>query len=269
MTAWSMESLQSEAVALQVVRAWHPDAPSGLQYHASTHLAATVRLAMAFEREGKAVALELKPLAMYYALLNWLKAAIHLQEVSYPRSAHVMQHGVSVRRTKRANYRWPYDVLWLHREGVLQSFRDAFCPGLELPLRCRVGELLASLPNLAVLLPPWYTSFQALPWRSRLASRLAENNHPQDDTSIPGTQPANRISAHRISPEEANNTQDVALTLIHFGLLYSLSALARYHPVEWSDIVHWNNDIDAALVRQYVSYVAEWRPPVLHRLLQF
>lgn len=40
---------------------------------------------------------------------------------------------------------------------------------------------------------------------------------------------------------------------IHFVLLFSLSSLCRYSPVEWSDIVHWHNEADAGVVREYLS----------------
>lgn len=41
--------------------------------------------------------------------------------------------------------------------------------------------------------------------------------------------------------------------ICHFVLLYTLSALSRYNPIEWSDVVTWNNEPDAFFVREYLS----------------
>jgi hypothetical protein len=43
--------------------------------------------------------------------------------------------------------------------------------------------------------------------------------------------------------------------MLHLVLLYSLSVLCRYHPSEWSDILHWHNEVDAYLVRCYLEGV--------------
>ncbi|QQE78964.1 hypothetical protein GI364_00065 [Alicyclobacillus sp. SO9] len=40
--------------------------------------------------------------------------------------------------------------------------------------------------------------------------------------------------------------------LVQYGLLFCLSALSRYSATEWSDIIHWNNEQDALLVREYL-----------------
>ncbi|MCF8567801.1 YaaC family protein [Alicyclobacillus tolerans] len=52
--------------------------------------------------------------------------------------------------------------------------------------------------------------------------------------------------------------------MIHFSLLYTLSSLCRYNPQEWSDILHWNNETDSALVRAYLDL-----PPVTFDLTDF
>ncbi|MDQ0191286.1 hypothetical protein JI721_06320 [Alicyclobacillus cycloheptanicus] len=43
--------------------------------------------------------------------------------------------------------------------------------------------------------------------------------------------------------------------LSHLVTVYVLSTLCRYNAVEWLDIVHWNNDKDAYLVRAYLESV--------------
>lgn len=50
--------------------------------------------------------------------------------------------------------------------------------------------------------------------------------------------------------------------LIHYALLYSLSALSRYSATEWSDVIHWHNEEDALLVREYL------RLPLPHPLIR-
>lgn len=45
--------------------------------------------------------------------------------------------------------------------------------------------------------------------------------------------------------------------MIHMVLLYSLGTLCRYHPPEWSDIVHWQNEVDAYLVRAYLAEISD------------
>lgn len=239
--ALQVDSLQSDALVLKLLGKLHPEAYAPILYRVAAKCAASARQAMAFELTADHAEWSTRPMLEYYAMLQWIKALLHLFVLDYPPSSAVLQHGMSTRRMKRDNYRWPLESVYLYKQGVLQSFHTftsqgaggdgeagttertggEFRPrgsaeaggvagtGGDLPSQLVIGNLLVQVPDMDEALAWFYPHF-----------RVEEIYPPW---------------------------------LTQFVLLFSLSALCRYNPVEWTDIVIWTNEIDAHLVRQFLS----------------
>lgn len=250
----AMESLQSDAVAHKLlVKVHQTGSPNpAVVYRIAAKIGACARQAAAFERAAETTELTTRPMLEYYAMLHWMKVLLHLRVLDYPPSSAVLQHGMSCRRIKRDNYRWPLESVYLYKQGVLQSFYEltwqmdpdlvrpagqarahtdaqahskahAQAEGpLPLPGKLVIGTLLGQMPALEGALNMFYPQFV----------EMAGN----DDGGTPAPM--------------AGPTSE---WFVRFVLLFSLSGLVRYNPVEWSDIVLWSNESDSYLIREFLA----------------
>ncbi|MCL6634057.1 MAG: YaaC family protein [Alicyclobacillus herbarius] len=295
-----IRKLQSEALSLRLLRRLHPDVDSAQLYAAAARVASTARQAVQFVGGLENIRIELAPLLRYYEWLHWLKVLLYLFDLQFPRSTAVLQHGLSVRRQKRQGYRWPLEAITVHRDGVLQECVRILQPEESFENRLIVGDLLGSLPGMTSVLREFYKPFQhayelkaseSPDWR--LVDREIAANHsltvdewltgyqagpvippstPRPEADPPGLlyvpaprreHPLRREFLRRTFLLDKPRHRD---WLAHYAILYSLSALCRYNPVEWSDIVLWQNEVDALLVREYLA-LPEMRIEIVEDLL--
>lgn len=343
--ARQLRRLESDAVALQVLKDMHPDAPIGALYGNAAKVATNARQAIAYEESTSRVNIEIIPLILYYGYLHWMKALLYLSDLDYPHSSSLLQHGMSVRKVKREVYRWPLDYTYVYKEGVLQSFRDIVAPDLMLPNKIPIGHLLGSIPSIADAVAEFYPEFQHIypvipaeragglrigigmgagvaarggdasgragthtdagasvavaPVNDAYVSRRIASNigltptewiasfaaaskgkrsqRGFDDAAVPT---ARRDAVSPVHDRDPNGLLGLPtawpdhpwlyntsygqwvgdghaypLWISHLVTVYVLSTLCRYNAVEWLDIVHWNNDKDAHLVREYLTTV--------------
>jgi hypothetical protein len=285
---------QSEMMVKNILRKLHPDASSTQLYESAAKVAASARQAAAYEASSNHVALTIQPLLRYYTVLHWMKTLLFVKDLSFPSSSSVLQHGISVRRSKRHPYRWPYETAYVYKDGVLQSVCALACPNIRLPSRFVVGDLLGTLPHIARHLSSVYERFQHVyiiqsagndapgseyvarkiasnadltvdQWRSKYLevipgfARAAETtealsqDHPPSLVRLPAPSHGHPWTVSDGSRRYMLDDSWYPQWICHFVLLYTLSALSRYNPVEWSDVVTWNNEPDAFFVREYLS----------------
>ncbi len=301
----SIESLQSDAVAHKFLVRMHESAapnPAAL-YRVAAKVGACARQASAFETTSDGTELAMRPLLEYYAMLHWIKVLLHLCILDYPPSSAVLQHGMSSRRIKRENYRWPLESVYLYKQGVLQSFyaltwateRDRKAlerdqrsqtgakekpgakensdaeqkPGAEGKLDAlgapsaqegRSGERVLTGAGASLVEPP------LLPAKLVIGTLLGAIPVMHDALSLFYPQFTDAASEARM--KAASSTAAAPITALttdagtafptsewfpRFVLLFSLSGLVRYNPVEWSDILVWSNESDAYLIREFLS----------------
>ncbi|WP_084171783.1 YaaC family protein [Alicyclobacillus contaminans] len=285
--------LQSERFARRMLTHMHKDAADAHLYDSAAKIAASARQCVSYQQAAASADLSVQPLLRYYALLHWLKTILFAVDLGWPSTTTVLQHGVSVRRLKRAPYRWPFETATLFKNGVLQSFWHVVCPDKEHPSRMTIGDLLGTLPSSAIAVGQIYPRFQhAYPLRlmsgipgstGYVARAIASNQDlPVDQwrarflaahpAALPDNKPHTQFQPDppgllTLAVADVNHPwivheSDHLFVLdgaapppwaCHCVLLFSLSALARYNPVEWSDIVTWNNEPDAYLVREYLA----------------
>ncbi|MBX5437805.1 MAG: hypothetical protein IRZ33_11420 [Alicyclobacillaceae bacterium] len=239
MNAVSLQHLQSDALALHTLRRIHPGAPASLCYRRASRVSSSLRQAIAFQAAASRADFAVRPLLQYYELVHGMKALLYLCDLQYPKSASVLQHGLSVRRTKRDVYHWPLESVYVQKDGILQAFAATFAPRLALPQRFVVAHLLHQLPSTQSLVAAFWANVPPAPVRF----------------------------PHEVE-DDAPDTPD---WLIHFVLLFTLASLCRYNALEWSDILMWNHEVDALLVRAYLESCAaalDWLHPVFSHLAE-
>ncbi|WP_067934509.1 YaaC family protein [Alicyclobacillus kakegawensis] len=281
-----IRKLQSEALSLRLLRRLHPAAGQSQLYAAASRVASTARQAVQFVDGLESIRIELAPLLRYYEWLHWLKALLYLFDLEFPRSTAVLQHGLSVRRQKRRDYRWLLETVTVHKDGVLQECVRLLLPGGRLENRLIVGDLLGSLPGLSAVMKQFYKPFVHVfelrpaeggwwliereiaashsltvgEWLNRYQSGpTVPPCAPRPAVDPPGLlhvpapradHPMRREFGGRVFLLDGNRHPE---WMAHYGILYSLSSLCRYNPVEWSDIVLWQNEVDALIVREYLA----------------
>ncbi len=308
--------LQSDALTLRLVREIHAetDAPQGKLYHQAQNTAACARQAVAYRESESQFDLTVVPLLRYYSLLNTLKALLYLFDLTFPQSTTVLQHGVSVRRSKRSAYQWTWESVMLHKDGIAQAFNALCTPEQELPARLIMGDLLGQFPqmhasihlfdkhflhayplhpesaetclisreiasNQGLTVDEWKRAYlgagpvgrgsvgaasegaatlgavrldaAADVGRSGAGSQAAEEPEPRGLMRIGQPEPNHPWYGSYEGVAYLHDQQNIPIWLAHYGLLYTLSALCRYSPAEWSDIVLWQSEPDALLVREY------------------
>lgn len=288
-----IQQLQSEVVALRWVRKARMKGEkdsAGEQYVAAEGVASSVRLAVAYDKAAQSSSLEVLPVLRYYQWLHLTKALLFLFVPNFPKSASVLQHGLSVRRIKRSNYRWPLEKLQFHNDGIIQCFHHLIA-GTSLPDKVLVGDLIGAIPQMSSTLSEFYQQFhhiyplRPLDEQPGLAAVSRDIASHQDLTitewysKYQSLNPSSKTALKKIpsvsnlpgllcieSPPTSHpwyrtykNTvylTDVTVLpeyLIHYCLLYSLSALSRYSAEEWSDVINWSNTEDALLIREYLN----------------
>ncbi|WP_245631741.1 YaaC family protein [Alicyclobacillus ferrooxydans] len=335
---WSfVEYWRSENYMAKVISKFHPDEPNHRVYTAASNSSACARQASAYEASAMTADISVRPLLLYYAYLNWIKALLHAIDVSYPSEAAVLQHGVSVRRTKRVSYHLPSEMVYIYKQGVLQSAAER--AGIKLPQRLLLGDVLGMLTPIQHLMTEFYPKFQHLypiqaeenkiAWRNgilvprtiaanngqtveewitdllrsdsegHMGQALASQDTAADESldeftsfvrsvrqaplgylrlprsilqhpwmfkieaasgfaqGIRALPSVNATESHTLATDTRlvlANRAPLAGWMLHFIVLYCLSALVRYNPLEWSDILRWHNEPDALLIETYLCH---------------
>lgn len=293
MREYTFHSIQSESIALKILKDLHPDANSSVLYRCAAKVAASARLTNRFTETAALADFAIQPLIRYYALLHGMKTVLYTLDLSYPNTSSVLQHGVSVRRTKRDSYAWPKETVHVYKEGVLQSFAAFHQYELPIGSRITVGHLLGYLPSLyhgiAHMYPEYHhvypitaastfgieqpdicfvprsiasnRSLTVEEWRESYCAcvemshqhKLDKKTEPDGLLAIPYIPARHPWVTHHKHKKYMYDNYPLPEWLIHFVVLYTLSALCRYNPMEWSDITLWHNDVDAFLIREYLD----------------
>jgi hypothetical protein len=170
--------LQSEMMVLKLLRRIHSGAGETALYQSAPKVAASARQATNFQVAARTADISIQPLLSYYALLHWMKTVLYLHDLNYPPSSSVLQHGLSLRRSKRHTYRWPLEALHVYKEGVLQSYAELTGLTRPLPARFIVGDVVGSLPRICNTVGGMYPPFQHLySFKGSRLSNSQSNGH--------------------------------------------------------------------------------------------
>ncbi|MBP3953663.1 YaaC family protein [Bacillus suaedae] len=67
---------------------------------------------------------ELKPVLLFYGLIQMLKACILTTEPTYPENSQVLAHGVTTRKRKKSSYQFLDDEVKIQKNGLFSHFLD-------------------------------------------------------------------------------------------------------------------------------------------------
>ncbi len=93
-----------------------------------------------------------KPLLIYYGMMNLVKAVILTKEPSYPSRTGVLRHGITTRKLKKLNYQFHDDEIKIQKEGLLTLFYTIMTNNQIESIegnKYKIKELLSLLPELS------------------------------------------------------------------------------------------------------------------------
>lgn len=93
--------------------------------------------------------LSIKPVLLFYGMVQLLKSCLLTVDADYPESASVLAHGVSARKRKKQNYEFFQDEVKVQKHGLFTHFSEKMfhvkhITGAKFPMRIllqRIGEL--------------------------------------------------------------------------------------------------------------------------------
>ena len=92
-----------------------------------------------------------KPLLIYYGMMNLMKAVVLTKDPTYPNNTGVLRHGITARKLKKNNYQFHEDEIKIQKEGLLPLF---YTLTTQQPVekiegqKYKIKELLSLLPEL-------------------------------------------------------------------------------------------------------------------------
>ncbi|MFV9511868.1 YaaC family protein [Tepidibacillus sp. LV47] len=117
-----------------------------------------------------------KPLLIYYGMMNLIKAVILTKDPSYPSNTSVLRHGITTRKLKKNNYQFHEDEIKIQKEGLIPLF---YTLTTQRPVekiegqKYKIKELLSLLPEI---LDSYKTSFH----EQRIYPIFLDNKLDQD-----------------------------------------------------------------------------------------
>lgn len=92
-----------------------------------------------------------KPLLIYYGMMNLMKAFILTKDPSYPSHTGVLRHGITTRKLKKNQYQFHDDEIKVQKEGLLPLFYTLLTNHPVEKIegnKYKIKELLSLLPEL-------------------------------------------------------------------------------------------------------------------------
>ncbi|WP_017729659.1 YaaC family protein [Halalkalibacterium ligniniphilum] len=102
-----------------------------------------------FIEQAEKAPYELRPILLFYGLVQLIKACVLTKDPQYPETSQVLAHGVSTRKRKKSGYRFLEDEVKTQRNGLFSHLLDKLfhMKQLEGEKFC-MEQLLLQLPEL-------------------------------------------------------------------------------------------------------------------------
>lgn len=247
----------------------------------------------------------IKPVLMFYGMVQLIKACLLTVDPSYPESTSVLAHGVSTRKRKKQSYEFIQDEVKVQKNGLFSHFSDKMfhvkqAEGTKYSMR----ELLFSIPELetTIKITKNKTPFlfvgkvtdevikvplTILDDYKMTKDRFTQYFQKQTSFELESLREDSLLfkenknsTSYHYSPLLYNHEKSALylprkkeqLTffpeiLAHYLLLYNLSMICRYETEWWGELLHTFNSSDLSLINQFLDVASVKIPFYLHGYL--
>lgn len=250
---------------------------------------------------------EIKPLLLFYGMIQLCKACLLTLDQDYPNTSTVLAHGVSTRKIKKQSFEFLQDTVLIQKRGLFSHMVQTLFKRESLEgQKFQMEELLTYIPELH----PLYYKIK----RKRLSFSvvLASENQFQVDRHILDPlkmteerffrffddyfTPINQQSSQEgktpsltFHLKDGCSKQAVFLSdqydhlflaahrchyplipelLIHYLLLYNLSMITRYETEWWNDLFFQRSSNDISFIQAYIDLSEKKVPLIVGQLLE-
>ena len=244
----------------------------------------------------------IKPVLMFYGMVQLIKACLLTVDPSYPESTSVLAHGVSTRKRKKQSYEFLQDEVKVQKNGLFSHFSDKMfhvkqTEGTKYSMR----NLLFSIPELetTIKITKSKSPFLAVGkveneciriplsilddykmTKDRFVQYFTKQAPYELDSVTDSYLQFKRSESHVAnvySPLLYNHQRDALYVprkkeqltffpeiLSHYLLLYNLSMICRYETEWWGELLHTFNSSDLSLINQFLDVASMKIPYYLH-----
>ncbi len=247
----------------------------------------------------------IKPVLMFYGMVQLIKACLLTVDPSYPESTSVLAHGVSTRKRKKQSYEFIQDEVKVQKNGLFSHFSDKMFHVKQTEgTKYSMKDLLFSIPELetTIKITKNKTPFlfvgkvtdevikvplTILDDYKMTKDRFTQYFQKQTSFELESLRNDSLLfkemknsESYQYSPLLYNHEKSALyiprkkeqLTffpeiLAHYLLLYNLSMICRYETEWWGELLHTFNSSDLSLINQFLDVASVKIPFYLHGYL--
>ncbi|WP_417898424.1 YaaC family protein [Bacillus haimaensis] len=262
---------------------------------------------LTYLQQTKNSPLSIKPVLLFYGMIQLLKACLLTVDPSYPESTAVLAHGVSTRKRKKQSYEFIQDEVKIQKNGLFSHISDKMFHVKQMEgTKYSMQELLYSIPELEEAIKITKNKIPFLPIGLATASTVSipltilddykltqdrfiqyfqthtsfkhlANEQPKQMMTFSGTQENQSLSYSPLLYHHQNSMLYITRkkehftffpeVLVHYLLLYNLSMICRYETEWWGELLHTFNSSDLSLIIQFLDITAGKTAHYLHTFL--
>lgn len=242
---------------------------------------------------------ELKPVLLFYGMVQLIKACLLTVDPQYPATTSVLAHGVSTRKRKKRDYSFLQDEVKIQKDGLLRHFAAHLFQDDLTNDRFNMESLFAKIPEMN---PIFQMSGKQLPsvrverksdgtfhipvsilddlhMTKRRFQEFFITNSPlpvlfqQKDeknivlkTNIDHPLHCAPFLFHASDgyyiPTKRESFKPMQEIIMHYLLLYNLSMICRYETEWWNDLFHSFSSNDLPFIRRFLL-ISETKTPYI------
>ncbi|MGD7055231.1 YaaC family protein [Sutcliffiella horikoshii] len=247
----------------------------------------------------------IKPVLMFYGMVQLIKACLLTVDPSYPESTSVLAHGVSTRKRKKQSYEFLQDEVKVQKNGLFSHFSDKMFHVKQIEgTKYSMRDLLFSISELetsikitknktpfllvgkvgdSVIQVPQTILDDYKMTKDRFIQHFQKQtsfvfNSVKDDAILFNEAENNRHCQYSpllynhekcalYIPRKKEQLTFFPEILSHYLLLYNLSMICRYETEWWGELLHTFNSSDLSLINHFLNVASVKIPFYLHGYL--
>lgn len=250
--------------------------------------------------------LSIKPVLLFYGMIQLLKACLLTVDPSYPESTAVLAHGVSTRKRKKQSYEFIQDEVKIQKNGLFSHISDKMFHVKQMEgTKFSMQELLYSIPELGDVINITKNEMPYLPigmvtdstvsiplsilddykmtqdrfiqYFQTYTSYRHIGNESKEKITFSGKHENQSFSYSPLLYHHQNSMLYMTRNkeqftyfpevLVHYLLLYNLSMICRYETEWWGELLHTFNSSDLSLIIEFLNITSEKTAFYLHSFL--
>ncbi|WP_431307313.1 YaaC family protein [Ferdinandcohnia quinoae] len=252
--------------------------------------------------------LSIKPVLLFYGMVQLLKACLLTVDPQYPESTSVLAHGVSTRKRKKQSYEFFHDEVKVQKNGLFSHFSNQMFHIRQIEgEKLSMGQLLKRIPELHNLFSLHFQKdlYIKTPLKDKstfiIPNETLDAYHMTSQRLLSFIESTIPFGTIYIESEEIflsldTNSNLLPLTsspllfhlyegefylprerelltifpevMVHYLILYNLSMISRYETEWWSELLHTYSSNDYPFIRQFLAISADKVPYLLYLFLK-